>query len=468
MFIELTYLIFSFQIRPYSLKKSDMELKLVHEIRDFSDSKTSPVKESTPSRGTTSTNPQSMLISELFESVKAKGSTAKAPLAERVSEPAPTNEIDFKANLRKVSKINSDETEKARTPTQIDFKSQLKKKPSSEPHKETSNSQDNSSPKDKSNNDETTNLVDFKSKLRKSTKPETSASANLSQNDSPEPVDFKSRLRKVSGSGKPSTPTQHSPSNNDDEQLQERRDSLDQLDAQDKLDSSDKRDSLGSIEENEKRRSTGSISSLRKMWESSPKIGGRKSSQQPEEVEAADQSPEAAPVTSGTVKYEKRVWPPVPNTEMEKPMVPVKPTVKPPAPTTKPPPPKESPVSGIKIAPKPAMAVKPNVCNIYASPSVVQPKPRPPTKTVPTKNGSTNDVNEGLRSDGEGKGREALLEVSQKLETRLDAAKRDTSKMSKFDLSNLSDQIGLFHTNCSALVDSVPPTSRYPNPAFYC
>lgn len=439
-----------------------MELKLVHEIRDFSDSKTSPVKESTPSRGATSSNPQSMLISELFESVKAKGSTSKVPLAERVSEPAPTNEIDFKANLRKVSKINSDEAEKTRTPTQIDFKSQLKKKASSEPHKETPTSLDSLSPKDKSNNDETPNLVDFKSKLRKS-KPETSTSANLPQNDSPEPVDFKSRLRKVSGSGKPATPTQNSPINLDEDQHHERRDSLEQLDAQDKLDSSDKRDSLGSVEENEKRRSTGSISSLRKMWESSPKIGARKSSQQPDEIEPADQSPEAAPATGGIVKYEKRVWPPVPNTEMEKPMVPVKPTVKPPAPTTKPPPPKESPVSGIKIAPKPAMAVKPNVCNIYASPSVVQPKPKPPVKTIPTKNGSTNDVNESFRSEGEGKGREALLEVSQKLETRLDAAKRDTSKLSKFDLSNLSDQIGLFHTNCSGLVDTVPPTSRFLN-----
>merc|ERR1719150_1546003 len=79
-----------------------------------------------------------------------------------------------------------------------------------------------------------------------------------------------------------------------------------------------------------------------------------------------------------TVKFEKRVWPPVPNTETENPMVPVKPTVKPtPAPpTTKPPPPKEpAPTTlrslGKSSPPKPPMAAKPNVCNIYAAPTIV-------------------------------------------------------------------------------------------------
>ena len=87
-----------------------------------------------------------------------------------------------------------------------------------------------------------------------------------------------------------------------------------------------------------------------------------------------------------TVKFEKRVWPPVPNTETEKPMVPVKPTVKPPAPTTKPPPPKEPMV---KPPPKPAMAVKPNVCNIYAAPTVA---------TQSSRNSSSNSAKPPIAS----------------------------------------------------------------------
>ena len=112
------------------------------------------------------------------------------------------------------------------------------------------------------------------------------------------------------------------------------------------------------------------------MWESSPKPDRATNNTQP--PTDLDKFPATTPASGddnspgqadkhGTVKFEKRVWPPVPNTETEKPMVPVKPTVKPPAPTTKPPPPKEPMV---KPPPKPAMAVKPNVCNIYAAPTV--------------------------------------------------------------------------------------------------
>jgi hypothetical protein len=192
------------------------------------------------------------------------------------------------------------------------------------------------------------------------------------------------------------------------------------------------------------------------MWESSPKIGGRKSAPPPEEP-TSDVSPETTPSSANpsSVKFEKRVWPPVPNTEMEKPMVPVKPTVKPPAPTTKPPPPKD-PSIAVKLAPKPAMAVKPNVCNIYAAPSATTSKPKlPPASSKPTsvKNGGGD-----LLVDPE---RDSLLNVSHKLEASLDAAKRDTANLSKLDLSSLSDQIGTFHSTCSGFVDSVPPTTRF-------
>ena len=102
----------------------------------------------------------------------------------------------------------------------------------------------------------------------------------------------------------------------------------------------------------EKRKSSGSISSLVKIWElesaSSPK----------DDFSPADERP------GSVVKFEKRIWPPIPACETEKPMVPIKPTVKPPAPTTRPPPPKEP-----SWKPKPVPAAKPMVCNIYAAPN---------------------------------------------------------------------------------------------------
>ena len=448
-------------IRPYSIKKSDMELKLVNEIRERSDLKKSPVKEVPPGRNSTvvgsGSSPAAMLVSELFESIKAKNS--KTPqnhekVTEQVS--APSVEIDFKANLRKVTKSVSDDPEKSKPVQQIDFKSQLKK--TSETKPELDNELCSQKEKPSLNNDDSPNLVDFKSKLRKS-KPEPSPTNNAQLQENTEPLDFKARLRKVSdGTNNKAAAVQATEP--EDEPISKhnsldrvsKRESIEQA-AEQPRDILDKRDSLGSIEENEKRKSTGSISSLRKMWESSPKIGGRKSAPPPEENNC-DLSPENAPQTAvgnSSVKFEKRVWPPVPNTEMEKPMVPVKPTVKPPAPTTKPPPPKDPSAipAGVKLAPKPAMAVKPNVCNIYAAPSTITPKPKIPLSTKPIKNDVTPEPD-----------RDSLLVVSKKLESSLDAAKRDNAQLSKIDLSNLSHQIGSFHSTCSGFVDSVPPTTR--------
>ena len=447
-------------IRPYSVKKSDMELKLVNEIRERSDLKKSPVKEIPPGRGTTvsgsGSSPAAMLVSELFESIKAKNNSSKVAQPEKPVEQTPAVEIDFKANLRKVTKSISDDPEKSRPLQQIDFKSQLKKKTESKPELDNNSEQSNQ----KTNNDESLNFVDFKSKLRKS-KPEAVSSSSAQQQENTEPLDFKARLRKVSDGTK--TAVQAQAASNNEQQLQEEElNENDDNSLEQQRDILDKRDSVGSIEDNEKRKSTGSISSLRKMWESSPKIGGRKSAPPPEELNA-DLSPESAPSSANnpsSVKFEKRVWPPVPNTEMEKPMVPVKPTVKPPAPTTKPPPPKDPSVvaAGVKLAPKPAMAVKPNVCNIYAAPSTTTtskpklPANKPAPMTSSTKNG---DV---ITTEPD---RDSILNVSQRLESSLDVAKRDNANLSKVDLSNLSDQIGTFHSTCSGFIDSVPPTTRF-------
>merc|ERR1719516_665860 len=123
--------------------------------------------------------------------------------------------------------------------------------------------------------------------------------------------------------------------------------------------------------EEDKRKSTGSISSLKKMWE-----------------EGGDGVKDPTDDRPGSVvKFEKRVWPPVPSTETEKPMVPVKPTVKPP-PTSKPPPPKEP---SCKPPPKPPQSSKPMVCNIYAAPTSVAPKPNISLSTIKSKQANNSN-----------------------------------------------------------------------------
>ena len=327
--------------------------------------------------------PADMLVSELFESFKAKTSKAGKtfPAPAEVTTPSQAEEgigIDFKANLRKVKKQAVDESAKE-VSNQIDFKSNLKKKSEFSAHSKAEDHQ------------QSPGLVDFKAKLRKSNVSSTPAKVDNRDEDST--LDFKARLRKVSDP-KDSSKNNQSPTK-------------DSLDADNKKAQDQKRGSISSATDDtnadDKRKSTGSISSLRKMWESNPKIDSPDTDKQ-------------------TVKFEKRVWPPVPNTETEKPMVPVKPTVKPPAPTTKPPPPKEPMV---KPPPKPAMAVKPNVCNIYAAPTVTTTRSKPPlasrpvAKPVAAAETTHSGSGSACSSSAEASDKEELLGISHKLETSI-------------------------------------------------
>ena len=232
------------------------------------------------------------------------------------------------------------------------------------------------------------------------------------------------------------------------------------------------------------------------MWESSPKPN--RATQPPTDLDKfpAGVQPTTPPeglensaltALSSTVKFEKRVWPPVPNTETEKPMVPVKPTVKPPAPTTKPPPPKEPMV---KPPPKPAMAVKPNVCNIYAAPTAVTSRTstttsnssKPPIASRPSQVISKQSAastpsavappsheprepasggsgcSSSEMSAGTADNKEELLGISMKLDSSIDATKAD---LSKSNLLKLSDDIGTFSESASNYVDNVPATGRF-------
>ena len=93
------------------------------------------------------------------------------------------------------------------------------------------------------------------------------------------------------------------------------------LDSKEILESSFEREKKAEearIEEENKRKSTGSISSLVKMWEpSSPRDASGASAVSPSLASDSERP-------GSVVKFEKRVWPPVPSTETEKPMVPVK------------------------------------------------------------------------------------------------------------------------------------------------
>ena len=288
--------------------------------------------------------PAAQLVTELFESLKAKSVNDPEPSK---TSPHPSKELseksvvtDFKAGLRKVSPPTHDMSRQEPSHPQHNFKSQLKKT-------NTSLYAQPKLAKEETENQSEPGVVDFKFQLRK-VNTSKSTSDNL---DSPshekDPIGFRASLRSVSGDLKKSSDIeQNSVAYKADDQNSIEKEKSDEIDNDE-----DKED---------KRKSTGSISSLKKMWEASDSPTSPK--------DAASISPSHSDDRPGSVvKFEKRVWPPVPSTETEKPMVPVKPTVKPP-PTSKPPPPKEP---TFKPPPKPSTSVKPSVCNIYAAPSSV-------------------------------------------------------------------------------------------------
>ena len=196
-----------------------MESQLMSEIKDAkskldkSNNETTNVTAAT----TKSNTPAAMLVSELFESFKAKTSSGKPPKS--AAEPESVKpEIDFKVNLRKVKKPidtskedNNDDIDKG---YQIDFKSNLKK---------TSDTISSSTGTKLSSSTEVdTNIVDFKVKLKKPNATKTEISKE--ESSSTEPMDFKARLRKVSG------PKCQSPTKEQSEQqsksVVEKRDSI--------------------------------------------------------------------------------------------------------------------------------------------------------------------------------------------------------------------------------------------------
>merc|ERR1712223_2176908 len=356
----------------------NMETKLLNEIRGNSslttcsppppDTRASTAAKSqsnSPTHNSNnegSNNPAAMLVTELFETIKAKSNTPsnnRIPTPEKMIESANLgedkhHEIDFKANLRKVKKPNEREDSEKQitpsTPKHIDFKSQLKKTESTYANPEISklaaaNKKDNTVTGGKSSTlgekashtqalneskKDSNTIIDFKSKLRKSTsKPDqSSTSYETTTNDDP-PHNFQARLRKVSGTSKaPNIIDEQSSSTSE---VKKNGNAIEKRTTDSPRSSTDhslKRDSVDSIESgagsepgDDKRKSTGSITSLRKMWETG-KEGTPKSGTS---VSKSPLNDEATPMTSSmqqpkhdthdgpnshgnhtTVKFEKR------------------------------------------------------------------------------------------------------------------------------------------------------------------
>jgi len=450
-------------------------------LQEIVEPNTPPLPSNSPLPPLTSeSTPAAQLVTELFESLKAK--SVNEPLNSEghndmtENNDKQTNMTDFKAGLRKVPHPMSQENKlHEQACTQVDFKAQLKKT-----NHQTLYAQP-LSPKEDSQTE------NFKLQLRKvnNNRPP-SDDISISSVPCQEKTDFRSSLRSVSSDFKKQLVEEKDrKSDSEVNKLKEK----DATVSDDKSDSYSKDDMLTS---ESKRKSTGSISSLVKIWETSdsptsPVIP------QSESCQPTSNSPTNIEERPGSVvKFEKRVWPPVPSTETEKPMVPVKPTVKP-APTSKPPPPNE-PVC--KPPPKPAPAAKPSMCNIYAAPNSanqkntgnisVQNKPNisgnkpkltsrqttsqeslksPNTVSSATAEEQNQTGRSDKRADSTDSGlsssydKESLVDISQSLDNILFGLSEEG--VTKASAMSASDKVGSFHLSCSTYVDSIPATGRF-------
>ena len=249
-----------------------------------------------------SSTPAAQLVTELFQSLKAKSSPEQAeqepekapPFGLKATKSSPMDQSDpnplqqpnstpvFKTPLKKVVPGPVANPPVDTSPPPVNFKSQLKKTNNSALYAQPSSSQ------------EEPGVVDFKSALRKVEKPGRPGANDVQPGGAGSPdLGFRAGLRSVAGGGDLHKRTPAEPPNNEDQELEEE-------------------------EEENKRKSTGSISSLVKMWEpSSPRDSTGASAVSPSLASDSERP-------GSVVKFEKRVWPPVPSTETEKPMVPVR------------------------------------------------------------------------------------------------------------------------------------------------
>ena len=437
--------------------KEMLELKLVAEIKERADLKfgrtavkESPVSDAVDSAS--SLDPALQLVSELSEgfqycdSIKRdlKELTPDTPTNKVFSDPnkGATSPLDFKANLRRVSRGSEG--------VKPEGSGQVKQ--------------------------DAVNLGDFKAQLKKFG-PASKQGAVKDENEdhAGSIIDFKSRLRKVESSMDKVVAKRNEGGKEDEDDRQaeeERRQNSVSVDQQQEEELSKKRDSTVSshsqdggtqlkVEEgDDKRRSTGSISSLKKLWESketsaempvgqvSPKLAikapgkGRDPANTAEEedkskVDEVAKEQGSSPDDMKSLNKGQggsRLWPP----SDEKPVVPTKPPVKatkPILPTSK--------LPGSSVA-------------IYATPTL----PKPPVAARETKSVQEDEGCAAPAGNVGGDDRESVLEISQALETSLTSL-RSAATVSSGTWLQLSDKVGLFHSSCVGYADSIVPHARF-------
>ncbi|XP_069686390.1 tyrosine-protein kinase Abl isoform X3 [Periplaneta americana] len=439
--------------------KEMLELKLVAEIKERADlkfgrtgAKESPLGEAATVPGSgSSMDPALQLVSELSEGFQLPDSTKKdlkevtPDTPPNKSSPdlnkGPTSPVDFKANLRRVSR--GSEGGKPESTGQV--------KQDGVP------------------------LGGLKAQLKKF---EHTAKRVEGEDHSGSIINFKSRLRRVENSGEKTVgkKTEEEDAMRGEEERRRSSVSVDG-DHQQEDDAAKKRDSTVSahsldgsgaqlkVDDDDKRRSTGSISSLKKLWESketsgeatpgavsagqvSPKLGlkaakpevpGRArdlgdDEDKPKAEEQASPPDDVKPVTKPQAG--SRVWPPV--QADEKPVVPTKPPVK---------------------ATKPILSASklPAGSAIYATPTM----PKPPVVAREAKVAAEEEGPATVMGRPGGGERESVLEISQALETSLSSL-RSATTVSTGSWLQLSDKVGLFHSSCMGYADSiVPPHARF-------
>ena len=192
---------------------------------------------------------------------------------------------------------------------------------------------------------------------------------------------------------------------------------------------------------------TPDISSLRRMWEASS-----------DNVDAMKSSPSV----KKSVKFEKRVWPPVQSSESEKPVVPVKPTVQFSNPEDH-----QLPVHKNDFNPhgpkpneahNPAVQVKSSL--LKRTESIQASKFKFPNKS----NEAIGD-NRTIQQVPQTPSREFLIGSAQSLEDSIDRCLRKNINNNPEDLSASSQQLSArlsnFTSGCTGFIDSIPVTGRF-------
>jgi abelson tyrosine-protein kinase 1 len=449
--------------------KEMLELKLVAEIKERADLKfgRAGLKESQVSDAAgmavpaCSLDPAVQLVSELSEGFQYSDLTKKdlretTPDAPANRSPSDANKgatspVDFKANLRRVSRGSEAVRLEGTGHTKQDgvalggFKAQLKK---FEPALKQVGAKEEC--------DDHTGLI----------------------------IDFKSRLRKVeSGGDKVGKRSEAAKEDEDERQGEEdtwQNSASVDGDLHEEDDPAKKRESTVSAhsldggtqlkveESDDKRRSTGSISSLKKLWESketsgeipacsatagqvSPKLALKLPSRlrdcastAEEEYEGLKEQGSSSPPDDSKPASKgqggSRMWPPPPVASDEKPTVPTKPPVK----ATKP----------ILLAP--ASKLPTGSAAIYATPTV----PRPPVMARETKLVTEEEGCAAPASRISGGDRESVLEISQALESSLTSL-RSAATVSSGTWLQLSDKVSVFHSSCVGYAESIVPHARF-------